>query len=254
MLQQQKQTFRKTKQLADYRPIFIMLLALVIVLGATGFSEPIPTLEITAVDPGKSVTMVTENYPANQVFTVTMGAFGSKGIGGAFAGTFNSGAGGSMTVSMPIPAGLNNLDRIAVRAQTNHLFPYYSYNWFFNQRAGNAPLPVNQPPVNQPPPPAGYSGIPTITITGVQRDKSVTFLTHNYPANQQFTVTMGAMGSKGIGGLVAGNFNSGAGGSMPVTMPVPAQLAGSDRLAIRAQTAHEFPYYSYNWFFNTTTR
>lgn len=159
-----------------------------------------------------------------------------------------------MTVSMPIPAGLSSLDRITVRAQTNQLFPYYSYNWFYNQTAGNAPLPVNQPPANQPLPSAGYSGIPTIAITAVQRDKSVTFLTHNYPANQQFMVTMGPMYSKGVGGFIAGNFNSGAGGSMSVTMPIPVQLAGADRLAIRAKTSQEYPHYSYNWFFNTTTQ
>ena len=159
-----------------------------------------------------------------------------------------------MAVSMPIPAELSSLNRIAIRAQGNQPFPYYSYNWFFNQTAGNAPLPVNQPPANQPPPSAGYSGTPTIAITSVQRDKSVTFLTHNYPANQQFTVTMGAFGSKGVGGIVAGSFNSGAGGTMSVTMPIPAKLVGADRLAVRAQTALEYPYYSYNWFFNTTTQ
>jgi hypothetical protein len=250
----QVQKIWRGNRLAAYRPIFMTVLALVIVFGAAGFSEPIPTIEITAVEQGKSVTFVTKNYPANQVFTVTMGQFGTKGVGGAVAGSFNSGAGGSMTVSMPIPAGLSGLDRITVRAQSNQLFPYYSYNWFYNQTPGNAPLPVNQPPANQPLSSSGYSGIPTIAITAVQRDKSVTFVTQNYPANQQFSVTLGSMYSKGVGGIVAGSFNSGLGGSMSVTMPIPAQLAGADRLAIRAQTAQEFPYYSYNWFFNTTTQ
>jgi hypothetical protein len=254
MLKQQIQKNRLGNQLVAYRPIFMMLVALVVMLGIVGFSEPIPTIRVTAVEPGKSITFVTENYPANQVFTVTMGAFGSKGIGGSVAGSFNSGAGGAMSFSMPIPAEVSNLDRIAIRAQTSHLYPYYSYAWFFNQTAGNTPPPVTQPPTNQPGPATGYSGIPTIAITAVQRDKSVTFLTHNYPANQVFTVTMGAFGSKGIGGLVAGTFSSGAGGSMPVTMPIPAQLAGLDQIAIRAQTAHQYPFYSYNWFFNTTTQ
>lgn len=84
------------------------------------------------MEQGKSVTFVTKNYPTNKVFTVTMGAFGTKGVGGTVAGSFNSGAGGSIKVSMPIPTGLSGLDRIAVRTQTNQLVPYYSYNWFFN--------------------------------------------------------------------------------------------------------------------------
>lgn len=254
MLKQQIQNIRPGHQLAAYKPVFMMLVVLTAVFGIVGFSEPIPTIKITAVEPGKRITFVTENYPANQVFTVTMGVFGSKGIGGSIAGSFNSGTGGTMSFSMPIPTELSRLDRIAVRAQTSHLYPYYSYAWFFNQTAGNTPPPANQPPVNQPGPTAGYSGIPTIAITAVQRDKSMTFQTHNYPANQQFTVTMGVMGSKGIGGLVVGSFNSGAGGSMPVTMPIPAQLAGLDQIAIRAQTSHVYPYYSYNWFFNTSTQ
>lgn len=244
----------RRNQAATSRPIKWLILALMIVFGTTAFSDPIPTIEITAVEQGKSVTFVTKNYPANQEFTVTMGAFGTKGVGGAVAGTFNSGAGGSVEVSMPIPVGLSNSDRIAIRAQTGHLFPYYSYNWFFNQTTGGAPVPDNLPPANQPPPSAGYSGVPTIVVTAVQRDKSVTFSTQNYPANQQFTVTMSVMGSKGVNGVIAGSFNSGAGGSMTVTMPIPAQLAGMSRIAVRAQAAHEFPYYSYNWFFNTTTQ
>ena len=104
MLKQQIQKNRLGNQLVAYRPIFMMLVALVVMLGIVGFSEPIPTIRVTAVEPGKSITFVTENYPANQVFTVTMGAFGSKGIGGSVAGSFNSGAGGAMSFSMPIPA------------------------------------------------------------------------------------------------------------------------------------------------------
>ena len=65
---------------------------------------------------------------------------------------------------------------------------------------------------------------------------------------------MGKFGTKGVGGAVAGSFNSDAGGSMAVSMPIPTKLVGVDRLAVRAQTAHEYPYYSYNWFFNTTTQ
>jgi len=123
------------KRLAAYKPILMLIFALVIVFGAAGFSEAIPTIEITAVEQGKSVTFITKNYPANQLFTVTMGKFGTKGVGGAVAGSFNSGAGGSMAVSMPIPAELSSLSRIAIRAQGNQLFPYYRYNWFFNTTA-----------------------------------------------------------------------------------------------------------------------
>jgi hypothetical protein len=100
-----------------------------------------------------------------------------------------------------------------------------------------------------------YYGIPVITMTGVVRDEEVTFQTYNYPANVDFSVTMGPMGTRGINGYHAGDFNSGAGGSFPVTMPIPDELAGSYQISVRAQSHHPMPYafYSYNWFYNNTT-
>jgi type 1 fimbria pilin len=38
-----------------------------------------------------------------------------------------------------------------------------------------------------------YSGFPTFSITAVVSDDTVTILGHNFPANDDFTVTMGAM-------------------------------------------------------------
>jgi hypothetical protein len=90
-------------------------------------------------------------------------------------------------------------------------------------------------------------------ITGVVRDQTVTFETMNYPPNQTFNVTMGPMGTQGVSGINAGSFDSGQGGSMSVTMPIPSELAGSYQISINAHTAHAYPYYSYNWFYNNTT-
>jgi hypothetical protein len=218
---------------------------------ATGYTG-IPTIWITGVVADTSVTFQTQNYPANQTFTVTEGPMGSRGINGIVVGQFNSGAGGSLSVTMPIASALAGSSQIAIRAQTSHANPYYSYNWFYNSTAGSTGgVPPSAP--SPQPPTTGYTGIPTMWISSVVADTSVTFQTQNYPANQTFTVTEGPMGSRGINGIVVGQFNSGAGGSLSVTMPIASALAGSSQIAIRAQTSHAYPYYSYNWFYNNST-
>lgn len=209
----------------------------------------IPTFRIVSVSEDTSVTIETNNYPPNQTFTVTMGPFGTRGINGIVVGTLDSGSGGTLTESYAIPDALKGMNRIAIRAQTAHANPYYSYNWFWNNTAGNTGGVEPQTPA----PATGYTGIPTIWITEVVANSSVTFQTNNYPPNQTFTVTQGRMGTRGINGIVVGQFDSGAGGSFSVTMPIAPELAGSAQIAIRAQTSHAYPYFSYNWFFNNTT-
>lgn len=227
----------------------------------------IPTFKITAVKRNESVTIKTHNFPAGQTFNVTMGPMGTRGINGIAVGTMESGAGGELTQSFTIPPSLHNQAQISIRAQTAHAYPYYAFNWFWNNDAnveadaGTGGMPdesgteTDGTTGEAHPAPVVYYGIPVITMTGVVRDSEVTFQTHNYPANVDFSVTMGPMGTQGINGIHVGDFNSGAGGSFPVTMPIPAELAGSYQISIRAQSHHPWPYafFSYNWFYNNTT-
>jgi hypothetical protein len=223
----------------------------------------IPTFMITAVKRNDSVKIQTNNFPAGQTFNVTMGVMGTRGIGGFPVGTLESGAGGKLSATFTIPPELYDHAQIAIRAQTGHLYPYYAFNWFWNNDAnagnvgtgGEGDSSSGSESDSPPPAPVVYYGIPVITITKVVRDGEVTFQTYNYPANVDFSVTMGAMYTRGIGGIHVGDFNSGAGGSFAVTMPIPAALAGSSQISIRAQSHHPMPYafYSYNWFFNNST-
>lgn len=213
----------------------------------------IPTFKISSVKADESVTIVTSNFPANQAFTVTMGAMGTQGINGEVVGTINSGNGGALTQTFNIPAKFKGAYQIAIRAQTAQANPYYAYNWFYNNTTSvpttpTTPSTPTTPTTGTP----GYTSIPTIHICTVEQDKSVTFRTTNFPANQTFTVRMGPMWTAGIGGTVAGTFDSGAGGSFDKTFTIPANLAGSYRIAIRMDTAHANPFYSYNWFYNNT--
>jgi hypothetical protein len=214
--------------------------------GIPGYTG-IPTFSISAVDVDKTVTIQTDNFPPNQTFTVRMGPMGSKGVNGVVVGTMQSGVGGTLKATFNIPAEMKGWYQIAIRAETAHTNPYFAYNWFYNNTTGTG----GQPPPTVPPGPV-YTGVPTFKVCGVVRNASVTIKTDNFPPNQTFTVTMGAFGTQGIGGVVVGTINSGAGGALTATFGIPAQFANWDRIAIRTQTAQANPFFAYNWFFNNT--
>ncbi len=236
----------------------------------SGYSG-IPTFKIITVKQNSDVTIETNNFPPNQTFKVTMGLMGTRGVNGIEVGTLNSGNGGKLTEMYNIPSKLHGQAQISIRAQTAGSNPYYAYNWFWNNDAnvavataspqsttsgsssGTGGQPVATAPAGSVTMPVMYTGIPVMKITAVVRDQSVTFETMNYPPNQNFNVTMGLMGTQASNGINAGSFDSGKGGSMSVTMPIPSGLAGYNQISIRAQTAHAYPYFSYNWFYNNTT-
>jgi hypothetical protein len=197
-----------------------------------------PYMYIDSVVTDTSVTLTVYNFPPNQNFDVRMGPMGTLGIGGTYVTTINSGAGGSFTKSFDIPAAFAGHYQVAIRLESAQ--GYYAYNWFYNNTTGG----TGGTP--------GYAGIPTFSIVSVNANQDVTILTSNYPANQSFTVTIGEMGTLGIGGIVVGTIESGTGGAIQKTFAIPAALNGRYQLSIRAQTAHANPYYSYNWFYNST--
>ncbi len=224
----------------------------------------IPTINIVGVQKGVSVTITTQNYPANQTFTARMGEYGTLGIGGTVVGTLSSGNGGAITQTFAIPAALADRTKIAIRLDSN--LGYYSYDWFNNDvsfgTSGTAatvtPGPTPTPGLSATPAPTataatapvqGYVGIPTFSIVSVVKDASVTIAGVNFPPNQTFTVRMGQFGTLGVGGTVITTYDSGAGGTFNATYPIPAALAGNSKLAIRMDSATGY-YYSFNWFYN----
>ena len=93
--------------------------------------------------------------------------------------------------------------------------------------------------------------IPTFVITTVEEDKWVEIQTDNFPAADHFIVTMGAMGSKGINGIIIGTTYTGPGGRFTMKYDIPSALKGSYQIAIRLESPTS-GYYAYNWFYNNT--
>jgi len=245
---------------------------LILVLLATAFgavsvqpaAQTIPTFDIVSVVKDTSVTIKTQNYPANRTFEVRMGKIGTRGVNGTLVGSFSSGGGGSLTQTFNIPEGLRGLSQISIRADATS-GGWFSYNFFSNTTFGTpgatstpgGPTPTRTATSTGPTPTRTATArativVPTFTIESVVKDSKVTIKTANFPANQQFEVRMGKMGTRGVNGVLVTTQSSGTGGTFTATYDVPASLKGERQIAIRLQSTSS-GYFSYNWFWNSST-
>lgn len=238
-------------QLSSFgQQVLLVLLILFFVLGTAGSvagaSEHIPTISIISVERGETVTIRTHNFPANRAFTVRMGPMGTRGEGGTVVATTDSGDGGSLDATYNIPEELSGAYQIAIRLEAPG--GYFAYNWFFNNTTGEVDPTTPEPA----PPDDAYTGNPTFRILSVERDETVTIRTTNFPADQAFTVRMGPMSTRGVGGTVIATTDSGDGGTFDSTYTIPDGLTGAYQIAIRLESPAG--YFAYNWFYNNTTR
>jgi hypothetical protein len=222
--------------------IIITIAALSAFVLPASASSPTPYFNIMEVVKDQTVTIQAFNFPANDSFRVTMGPYGSYGINGVVVATTNTGSSTSFTATYTIPSTLVGSERIAIRLQSP-TSGFFAYNWFWNNPStSTTPAPTPIP---------GYSGFPTFSIESVVMNQSVTILTSNLPPNDTFTVTMGQMGTKGIGGIVVATTSSGSGGALEFTYTIPSQLYNLSQIAIRMQSPTT-GYFAYNWFWNNT--
>lgn len=209
----------------------------------------IPTFSIVSVVADQNVTIRTSNFPANDSFYVLMNRMGTRGVNGIRVATISSGAGGSFTQTFNIPAALRGLYQVAIRLESSTGSGYFAYNWFYNNTTGSGTGGGDDGTSGG----TGYTGFPTFSITGVNRNTNVTVRTSNLPPNDRFRVRMGAMGTRGVGGYEVTTFDTGTGGSQNLTFNIPSQLAGSYQIAIRMESVSGSGYFAYNWFYNNTT-
>jgi hypothetical protein len=203
-----------------------------------------PVIMVVTVKKDTLVTIEGSSFPSDETFDVLMGKYSTQGVDGVKVGSLTPESDGTILESFDIPASLKSESRIAIRVEST-TSNKVAHTWFLNETgaAGGAGTIPSSP---------GYTGIPTISILSVDEDESVTIQTHNFPANQDFKVLMGQMGTRGIGGIHVTTIASGSGGSFTETFEIPEELKGNYRIAIRLQTANGV-FYAYNWFYNNTT-
>ncbi|MBN2258562.1 MAG: hypothetical protein JW704_12230, partial [Anaerolineaceae bacterium] len=97
------------------------------------------------------------------------------------------------------------------------------------------------------------SVVPTFEVVSVVPKIQITIRTYNFPANKDFTVTMGKIGTLGVGGVVVDTTNSGKGGSFQATYKIPSSLINEALIAVRLQGVDGGKYYAYGWFENGKT-
>ncbi len=231
---------------------FLMILTVLVTLIYPGIaraasnSSSVPTFTILSVVRDQSVQIQTQNFPVNDTFDVLMNVMGTQGKNGYKVAVVSSGDGGSFTQTFPIPAELKGLKQIAIRLQSNTGSGYYSFNWFYNNTTGTSSGSSSNT--------GNTYQIPTFSISAVVRNESVTIVTNNFPANDNFNVLMNVYGTLGVNGIFVDTLPSGDGGSITETFLIPADLIGLAKIAIRLESNKGTGYYSYNWFYNNTTK
>jgi hypothetical protein len=103
--------------------------------GTGGRGDYYPIFRIASVVRDQSVTVVTHNLPVNDTFRVRMGSMGTHGINGFPVTVFNTGGGGSQTLTFSIPSTLYGAHQISIRMESTTGSGYYAFNWFYNNTA-----------------------------------------------------------------------------------------------------------------------
>jgi len=185
---------------------------------------PVPKIHIIAVAENETVTFEIEDFPEDKVFDVTLGYIYSRGKNGYPVGSFNS-SDVADDFTFTIPQELVDEYRISIRAQTDDTFPYYAFNWFYNNSTngvasnGTSTASTEETSVSE----TGTGGVeeaqtnegaassggeqtviaavevaeleevPSFEICQVEQNESVGFEIGNFPADKVFTVKMGVM-------------------------------------------------------------
>ncbi len=220
--------------------LLVVVLALFLVNGQVQ-AWTIPTISILGVTQNEKVTIQTYNFPANYDFEVRMGLFGTKGVNGILIGTVNSGAGGSLKFTFPIPTALQSESMIAIRLQST-VDGYYSYDWFYNTNSGShdGGVPIGD-----------VTSSASISATSVKEGEYAVIKATNLPVNEDFKVLMGVYGTQAIGGVVVKTVNSGTDGNFTETFDIPSSLKDEAKIAVRFESQDSSLVLT-TWFENVT--
>jgi hypothetical protein len=209
---------------------------------SSSYYRGLPATSLVSVVSNTSVTFYGYNFPTNQNFTVTIGPYGTYGVGGAVVGTNNSGSTGIFTATYPIPPQYSGSTQLSIRWQGS---VYYAYDWFNNATSGSTTSATPTPSATTTS--YYYGGIPSTSYVSDVKDTSVTFTGANFPPNQSFTVTIAPFGTLGTGGVAVGTTQTDNNGAFTATYTIPSQYVGSAKLSIRWQGP---VYFAYDWFNN----
>lgn len=91
----------------------------------------IPSISISSVDQGISVSINAVNFPPDTKLTAYVNLVGTEGVDGVVVGTKKSGSTGSLSKTFEIPSEFKNENQLVIRLEGGA--GYWAYNTFNNK-------------------------------------------------------------------------------------------------------------------------
>jgi LysM repeat protein len=195
-------------------------------------------LAITAVVEDKSVSFKAGNLLPNRTYGVYLDRKNSsEKVTGIRVDSVTTDSNGYVSDTVQIPLEYKDRRELSLRLVSSDGNSFVATSWFLNATSSGTVA----------------GSVPTFSIIAVVKDNSVTIQTFNFPANKQFEVLMGKMGTQGINGTRVDKIKSDNDGSFQATFSIPEKLQGRSQIALRLQAADGSGFYAYNWFYNSST-
>jgi hypothetical protein len=224
-----------------------------------------PIFAVKSVEQGKTVTVITDNFPPGLDFVAMIGKLGKNGEDGTAVGQFNSGEGGAFEATFDIPAAFKDYKDLSIRLVAPKR--YYAYNWFDNSGAAVTSVPVTSAEVTATPVPSTAAeatpaptadanafvpkaGGPRIEILSVIAGKTIKVKVSNLHPNLEYIFTMGPFGEAETKGKEAGKFTSDNTGASELSLTIPPGIEDLNLISIIMESTKG---YAFNFFYNITT-
>ena len=228
-----------------------------------------PIFAVKSVDQGKSVTVITDNFPPGLDFVALIGKLGKNGEDGTAVGQFNSGEGGAFEATFEIPAVFKDYKALAIRLVAPKR--YFAYNWFDNSGAAISSVPVTSSEVSATPGPTPAPtavaeatpaptadpnafvpepGGPRIEILSVVAGQTIKVKATNLHSNLEYVFYMGPFGEAETKGKEAGKFTSDNTGEYELSLTIPEGFKDLSLISIIMESSKS---YAFNFFYNITT-
>jgi len=232
-----------------------------------------PMFAIKSVDQGKTVTVITDNFPPGLDFVAMIGKLGKNGEDGTAVGQFNSGEGGAFEATFDIPAAFKNYNALAIRLVAPKR--YFAYSWFDNSGAAVTSSPITSTGVTATPAPTTAAeatpaptaeptpaptadanafvpnpGGPRIEILSVLAGKTIKVKATNLYPNLEYVFSMGPFGEAATMGKEAGKFTSDNAGAAELSLTIPEPIKDLNLISIIMESSKG---YAFNFFYNITT-
>lgn len=211
------------------RLMLVLVLVALLAVSAPASASPHSDTTIWSVVKNESVTVRLEDFPSNDVYNVYMGFRGTLGLNGYLVSRVATNAGGTFFAKFMIPDGLENEEVISVRFESqNGAAPWWNY--FYNTTNTS---PVVVPESDQTSETNLIPGFPTFTLTQLARGSSITITTKYFQPGERWNVYVADGADEGMNGLLTvDGFESGEGGSIPVTFPIPSELRYVEKISV----------------------